>query len=67
MQWEYKILKFIVTCDFFNLTVSVDEHEWEVELNMLGKDGWELVNSHGTNDDEGITSHVLMIFKREKR
>lgn len=65
MQWEYKILKFEIARGFID--VSVNEHEWEAEINMLGIDGWELISSYSTNDVDGMTNHVLMTFKREKR
>ena len=65
MQWEYKILKYEIDRGFID--VSIDEHKWEEEINILGKDGWELINSYSTNDTDGMTNHVLMTFKREKR
>lgn len=33
-------------------------------LNELGEEGWELVNSFETNEDEGETKDVFLIFKR---
>ncbi len=65
MQWEFKILKFEIDRGFID--VSVNEHKWEPAINILGKDGWELVNAFGANDCDGMTNLVLMTFKREKR
>ncbi|HOG18839.1 MAG TPA: DUF4177 domain-containing protein [Salinivirgaceae bacterium] len=64
MQWEYKILKYEIDRGFID--VSLDEGKWEREINKLGRDGWELVNSFGANDTDGMTNYVLMTFKRMK-
>lgn len=35
------------------------------EFNMLGQDGWELVEIIGSNQDSGNTRYVVSAFKRE--
>ncbi len=65
MQWEFKMIKFEIHRGIID--VSVNERKCEAEMNMLGKDGWELVSSFVTNDCDGMTNLVLMTFKREKQ
>ncbi len=60
-KYEY----YLFSCDFtgtFNGKVDI-EHLQE-EMNELGQNGWELVNSNETNKN-GYTKSILFIFKRE--
>ncbi len=44
---------------------KVDVNELQTELNRLGADGWELVTSTTTNQGQGYTRTIIMIFKRK--
>lgn len=44
---------------------KVDVNQLQTELNRLGEDGWELVTSATTNQGEGYTRSIIMIFKRK--
>ncbi|RYZ92447.1 MAG: DUF4177 domain-containing protein [Moraxellaceae bacterium] len=55
MRWEYKVVK-ITKRSFFTGAVNIGA--LEVQLNELGREGWELVN-FTMNQMQGITSAVL--------
>ncbi len=44
---------------------KVDVSELQADLNRLGEDGWELVSSPTTNQGQGYTRSMIMIFKRK--
>lgn len=45
---------------------SVDINQFQNELNALGDDGWELVNSVSTTQSYGSSKSIVCIFKRKK-
>lgn len=45
---------------------SVDVSEFQKELNCLGNEGWELVSSVSTTQNQGATKSIICIFKRKK-
>jgi len=59
--WEYRTLKIDVS-GFFGPKLNVDV--FAEALNEQGRNGWELVSSFDLNYHEGISSDVLLIFKR---
>jgi hypothetical protein len=59
--WEYKTV-FLATKGF--LGGKLDPATFERELNVLGRDGWELVSVFDTNQYEGATRDVVAVFKR---
>lgn len=66
MKWEYKLLSLQAT-GFWKGGGIIDQEKFEMLLNELGKDGWELVTSFDTNKNYGETKNVISIFKREAR
>ena len=62
MKWEYKTVK-LGTVSFWQ-GVNFDEQELTEFMNKLGRVGWELVSSFDTNEDQGNTLHIVLIFKR---
>lgn len=62
-QFEYKTLKIEPSGKWFE-AIKMDSSELEVQLNDMGKNGWELVNSIN-HSKEGNTVKVIMLFKRE--
>lgn len=62
-QFEYKTLNIEPSGKWIK-TVKLDAAELEVQLNEIGKNGWELVNSIDHSID-GQTKKVIMFFKRE--
>lgn len=57
VKWEYKIA-YPGNGDFKDYT-------WEETLNILGKDGWELVSSEIKMPVHGVNCYtVFLIFKR---
>lgn len=63
--WEYKAVKFDPK-GWYNAG-KLDTGKYEVELNILGDGGWELVNSIDISQFEGGPRYVLATFKRRKR
>jgi len=61
MRWHYKVLK-LATHGFFG--GKVDAEQFEMFLNDLGRDGWELVCAFDTNQSYGQTRDVVVLFKR---
>jgi hypothetical protein len=59
--WEYRTLKIDVS-GFVGPKLNVDV--FAEALNEQGRNGWELVSSFDLNYHEGISSDVLLIFKR---
>ena len=62
MKWEYKTIKFGAV-GFFK-GVDFDEKEVNEYMNKLGRVGWELVSAFDTNEHQGNTLHIVLIFKR---
>ncbi len=62
MKWEYKTIK-LGTVGFFK-GVDFDEKEVTEYMNKLWRVGWELVSGFDTNEDQGNTLHIDLIFKR---
>jgi len=58
-RWEYKILN--IRSENYRLNPAYD-----VELNELGDEGWELVSITAINFKTGATDHIGMVFKRKK-
>ena len=62
-QFEYKTLNIEPSGKWIK-TVNLDATELEAQLNEMGNNGWELVNSMDHLLD-GKTIKVIMFFKRE--
>jgi len=61
-QYEYKTL----TTDAKGfLGGKVNKDTFENELNKLGLQGWELVNSVATAQNYGSTRWIISVFKRK--
>ncbi len=61
-KYEYKLLNI----DVKGLTGGIIEmDEMSHQLNILGQEGWELVEILGTNASYGATRKVIAVFKRE--
>jgi hypothetical protein len=58
-RWEYRI----INCRSENY--RLDPH-FEMKLNELGDDGWELVSITAINFKTGATDHIGMVFKRPR-
>lgn len=63
MNWEYKTIKLGAT-GFFGR--NVDEVKLDEMINGLGIQGWELAAAFDTNEGQGYTKDVLVIFKRPR-
>ncbi len=57
--WEYRIIN--IRSENYRLDPAYD-----VELNELGEDGWELVGITAINFKTGATDHIGMVFKRPR-
>ncbi|MDF2510591.1 MAG: hypothetical protein K0S04_457 [Herbinix sp.] len=62
-QFEYKTLYTDAKGVFGG---KVDQYSFQNELNELGSQGWELVNSVATAQSYGSTRWIISIFKRKK-
>lgn len=61
-QFEYKL----VNTDAKGLLGGkVDMQQMTDSLNAMGKDGWDLVEIIGSNQDFGATRYLISVFKRE--
>jgi hypothetical protein len=60
-RWEYRTLKIDIS-GFFGPKLNVDRIA--EALNEQGREGWELVSSFDVSHHHGVSSDVLMIFKR---
>lgn len=63
-QYEYKIIS---TDAKGFLGGKVDIARFEDQINLLGDEGWELIETVASNQDAGSTRYIVSIFKREKR
>ncbi len=59
VRWEYRIIN--IRSENYRL-----DPVYEVELNELGEQGWELVSITAINFKTGATDHIGMVFKRRK-
>lgn len=59
--WEYKTIK-VETEGFRGGILNVIE--FDHELNQLGREGWELVATFGTNMGDGQSREAVAVFKR---
>jgi len=59
VRWEYKIIN--IRSENYRLDPTYD-----VQLNELGEQGWELVAITAINFKTGATDHIGMVFKRRK-
>jgi hypothetical protein len=59
VRWEYRIIN--IRSENYRLDPAYDVH-----LNDLGEDGWELVAITAINFKTGATDHIGMVFKRRK-
>ena len=62
-QFEYKTL---FTDAKGVLGGKVDQVTFQNDLNELGLQGWELVNTVSANQSYGSTRWIISIFKRKK-
>ncbi|WP_058304126.1 DUF4177 domain-containing protein [Gorillibacterium timonense] len=62
-RWEYKTIQ-VKTSGFWG--GKLDDNEFELHLNALGNEGWELVSVFDTNQAQGATMMVVAVFKRRK-
>lgn len=62
-KYEYKTFIYD-TKGFWGGTV--DQNEFQKELNAFGDDGWELVNSISTTQSYGSSKSIVCILKRRK-
>lgn len=58
-RWEYKIIN--IRSENYRLDPAYD-----VQLNELGEQGWELVGLTAINFKTGATDHIGMVFKRRR-
>lgn len=63
-QYEYKTIS---TDAKGFLGGKVDIESFEAQLNELGAQGWELVETLASNQDFGSTRYIVSIFKRERK
>jgi len=61
--WEYKTIE-LAAHGF--LGGKVDREKFDLMLNDVGRDGWELVAAFDTNQGYGATRDVIAIFKRAR-
>ncbi len=61
-QWEY--LLEVMHNDFLNDKTYRDRHEHQ--LNLLGGQGWELVQITKVRDEKFSTEKFSLVFKRPK-
>ncbi|MEO3944907.1 DUF4177 domain-containing protein [Gorillibacterium sp. CAU 1737] len=64
MEWEYKTIK---TETSGMLGGILDIEEFDLKLNALGREGWELVSVFDTNQSQGATRFVIAVLKRPRR
>ena len=61
-RWEYKTLQFPVK-GFMGGILELDK--FDLELNRMGNEGWELVACFDTNYGQGASRFVLAVMKRK--
>ena len=63
-KWEYRTIKLETTGWFAG--GKLDEKKLDEHMNLLGRDGWELVSAFDTNQMHGASREVIVMFKRER-
>ncbi len=61
LKHEYKVIE-VKPGGFWG--TKLEPADIEIQLNKLGEEGWELLNSLDTNEYQGGTKKLLFIFKR---
>lgn len=61
--WEYKTIK-VETTGFRGGILNTTE--FDALLNQLGRAGWELVATFGTNMTQGESREAVAVFKRPR-
>ncbi|QNU67556.1 DUF4177 domain-containing protein [Ruminiclostridium herbifermentans] len=61
LKWEYKVIE--AECKGL-LGGQIDIQNFSDDLNILGKDGWEVASSFTLNIGQGTTRKVITILKR---
>ncbi|WP_159559099.1 DUF4177 domain-containing protein [Alcanivorax sp. S71-1-4] len=61
-RWEYKTIKLATTGWFAG--GNLDEGKLDEYMNLLGRDGWELVSAFDTSQAYGASRNIVAIFKR---
>ena len=64
MVWEYKTIKLAATG--FWVGGNIDPLQLDQMMNELGQQGWELAAALDTNEADGQTKDIVVIFKRPK-
>jgi hypothetical protein len=64
MVWEYKTIKLAATG--FWVGGNIDAEKLDLMMNELGQQGWELAAALDTNEADGKTKDVVVIFKRPR-
>ena len=65
MGWEYQNVSFNFDASaFISQGGLFNSEHFNLELNRLGWDGWELVSVFDTNDVRGSSRYVVAVFKR---
>ncbi|WP_391572188.1 DUF4177 domain-containing protein [Cohnella sp.] len=67
-KWEYKSLEFFIEKvgrGYFD-TTRLNLTKFDQEINQMGEEGWELVNTMTTSDHQGTTGQIVSVFKRLK-
>ena len=62
-EWEYKSLQLDVAGW---LAPKVESTEMDLAMNHLGRDGWQLVSVLDLNKGQGMTSSIVLLFKRPR-
>ena len=62
-KFEYKVVTYD-TKGFWGGTVET--RQIEVQLNLLGDAGWEMVSCTSTSQSYGASKSIVCIFKRKK-
>lgn len=62
-KWEYLSIKFQTEGSFGGI---LDIKNFNIELNKLGEQGWELTSTISTNASYGKSREVIAVFKRKK-
>jgi len=66
-KWEYKSLEFSLEPGKGILgTFKLNLSKFDEEMNQMGEEGWELVNTMTTSEGRGTTTQIVSVFKRLK-
>lgn len=63
--WEYKAVKF--ESKYWYIAGKLDIGKYEVELNILGDAGWEMIAGFDVSQIEGGPKYTVTTFKRRKK